>query len=132
MSAGGVLSKIDPGQMSVMWKVLGMLVLLCLVVSVCFNVYLVFENSVLKLSLDKYVELRRDIIFYKNMQQLSQRLVSDMKAMAKDNQSMRDLYIKYKLPLRRFQIDTTTGATAVSGDKKVEVVPPMLKRSAPE
>ncbi len=132
MAAGGVLGRIDSDQMSIMWKIVGMLVLLCLVVSVCFNVYVVFENSVLKLNLDKYVELRRDIIFYKEMQQLSQQIVADMKVMAKDDLKVRALYVKYMLPLRRYYIDTTTGATAVSGDKKVEVVPPLLDRTPPE
>lgn len=108
-------------QLPAIKRVLTLVVLAVLVISVCFNVYLLFENSVLKHSVTDYARLRQDVITYKEMQQLVQRMVGEMAQMAKVDKDVRGLLVKYWRPLKRYRLDASTGATATNlggGEKR--------------
>ena len=92
-------------------RVLVLLVLAVLVISVCFNVYLLFENSVLKKSVTEYARLRQERIVYQEMQQVVQRMVGEMAQISRTDKGVRGILVKYWRPLSRYGLDAQTGPT---------------------
>ena len=84
-------------------RVLVLLVLAVLVISVCFNVYLLFENSVLKKSVTEYARLRQERIV--------QRMVGEMAQISRTDKGVRGILVKYWRPLSRYGLDAQTGPT---------------------
>jgi len=107
----GTTGQLKNDQFLMVMKVLTVLVLACLVVSVCFNVYLVYENSVIKTDLANYAKLRQEIVMYMQMKQMTQRLVADMLYLAKDDPKTRGLLQKYWRPITRYNLDAATGSS---------------------
>ena len=95
-------------------KLFALIVLACLVISVCFNVYVVSENLVLKRGLTNYATLRRQALFYEEMQQLTQRFVAEMSALAKDDEKLRPLLGKYWRSFCKYGLDATTRASSAN------------------
>ena len=92
------LDTVDPewlrAQVAMLKKVVLILLVICLVTSVCVNVYVVGANASIRFGMRDYAALtdrtRANDLFIK-------RLIMDLQFLSKDNDGVRTLLVKYNL-----------------------------------
>ncbi len=84
-------------------KMMAIVVVICLVISACFNVYVVRVNLALR---ERVAKLDKARTGYVKMHQFLQRLVRDLRVLSKGDSAVADLLLKYESGFPRFGVDS--------------------------
>ncbi len=96
-------------QVDYLKKTVILLILACVTISVCLNVYVSYENVMLK---SRVAELEEGQKGYESVYQFMQRLVSEFQYLARSEESIALVLRKYEAILRSYGLHTQAGAVS--------------------
>ena len=103
-------------QLTIFKAVLLVMGLACILISAAFNMYLVKENAVLKNSVSEYAKVRQQVIVFREVHQVAQRIVQELKQLATTDNEVDRILKKWERPLRNYGLDRIT-ASNIAGER---------------